>query len=186
MIKRNCDLIIISILLLVSINAIIMVVIEKHIIGIQNYVGYSLLVFLVILRILKFRKMRTAIGVFLMLGSFNLIQFTYSTVTAGLSLIPFGQEFKVGFQPLSLLLLIFLVLANFSYFFGRILDIFSVDPRVVQDRQKEIEKHYYNELKQLSDERLKEIVENKNDFPYEEFKVARILLIERQNSISES
>jgi len=180
MIRKYCDLIILSILWIVSVYSGILVVTGQFEIGIQNYLGYGLLFLLTALRFLKMRKFKTVLCVFLIIGSLNLIQFTVSTVTFFLSWTPPGQTFTFGIQPLSFILLLFLVLANSSYISEIVLDLFSEDPKEALERQKQLDEHYYQELRQLTDDRLKEILDNKSDYPYEQFKAARRLLIERK------
>ena len=180
MFRKYIDLIILSILWIVSIYSGILALTSQYEIGLQNYIGYGLLFIITILRFLKVRKIKTILGVFLIIGSLNLIQFTCSTVTFFLSWTPPGNEFSFGIQPLSLFLLLFLVLTNFSFISETILDLFSEDPKVAQERQKQLDEHYYQELRLLTDDKLKDILDNKSDYPYEQFKAARRLLIERK------
>jgi hypothetical protein len=180
MIRKYSDLIILSILWIVSIYSGILVATGQYEIGLQNYFGYGLLILITALRFLKVRKIKTVLGVFLIFGSLNLIQFTCSTVTFFLTWKPPGHEFTFGIQPLSLFLLLFLVFANFSYVSETILDLFSEDPKAALERQKQLDEHYYQELRQFTDEKLKEILDNKSKYPYEQFKAARRLLIERK------
>jgi len=180
MIRKYSDLIILSILWIVSIYSGILVATGQFEIGLQNYVGYGLLLLITALRFLKVRKIKTVLGIFLIIGSLNLIQFTVSTATFFLSWTPPGQSFSFGIQPLSLILLLFLLLANFSYISQTILDLFSEDPKAALERQKQLDEHYYQELRLLTDDKLKEILDNKCDYPYEQFKAARRLLIERK------
>jgi hypothetical protein len=125
-------------------------------------------------------KFKTILGVFLIFGTLNLIQFTCSTVTFFLTWKPPGHEFTFGIQPLSLLLLVFLILANFSYVSETVFDLFAENPNAALERRKQLDEFYYQELRALSDDKLKEILDNKSDYPYEKFKAARRLLIERK------
>ena len=113
MIRKYSDLIILLILWIVSIYSGILVATGQYEIGLQNYFGYSLLILITALRFLKVRKIKTVLGVFLIFGSLNLIQFTCSTVTFFLTWKPPGHEFTFGIQPLSLFLLLFLALTTF-------------------------------------------------------------------------
>ena len=179
MIRKYADLIILSILWIVSIYSGVLVATVQYELGFQNFIGYGLLIIVTVLRFLKVRNTTTILGVILIIGSLNLIQFTCSTVTFFLTWTPPGQRFSIGIQPLSLLLLLFLTIANFSYFSGTILDLFSEDPKLAVERQKQLEEHYYQELRMLTDDKLQEILDNKGDYTYEQFKSARRLLIER-------
>ena len=58
--------------------------------------------------------------------------------------------------------------------------MFSEDPKAALERQKQLDEHYYQELRLLTDDKLKEILDNKSDYPHEQFKAARRLLIERK------
>jgi hypothetical protein len=58
MLKKYSDLIVLSILWLVSIYSVVIVFIDSYQIGIQNYIGYALLFVVTILRFFKFKKIR--------------------------------------------------------------------------------------------------------------------------------
>ena len=108
MIKRNSDLIILSIVWIISIYSVTYAITNSIELGIQNYIGYGLLIGLSVLKYLKVRKFKTILGIVFVFGSINAIQFTYLTMTLVFSWTPFGKSFlSFGIQPLSLVLLIF-------------------------------------------------------------------------------
>ena len=182
MIKRNSDLIILLIIWIVSIYSVIHTILYSNVIGIQNYIGYGLLIGLSIIRYFKIRKFKTILGIVLLFGSINAIQFTYATITMFISWKPFGKSFSsIGIQPLSLALLLFLVLINYSEFRNLLADTFAEDPNEAIERQKRnVEKHYEG-LKNEKDTKLQEIIDNRKMYQIEYVNAARKLLEERRN-----
>lgn len=115
LIKKYCDLIILTIIWIVSIYSIIIMVFESYNIVIQNYIGYGLLVVLSVLRFFEVKKFKTILGIFLIVGAINLIQFTYSTTSIVLSWTPLDHRFtSFGIQPLCSTLLVLFLIINFS------------------------------------------------------------------------
>ncbi|NVO12214.1 MAG: hypothetical protein HXX16_19805 [Bacteroidales bacterium] len=182
MIKRNSDLIILLIIWIVSIYSVIYGILNSNEFGIQNYIGYGLLIGLSIIRYFKFRKFKTILGIVLVFGSINAIQFTYATMTLVFSWKPFGNSFSsFGIQPLSIVLLLFLVLINYSEFRNLLAENFTDDPNETIERQKRIVEKYYEELKSEKYIKLQEIVDNKKMYRIEYVIAARKLLEERRN-----
>jgi len=182
MIKKYNDLIILTIIWIVSIYSVIVAIITPYDILIQNYIGYALLIGISVLRFFRIKRFKTILGILLVIGSINAIQFTYSTVTFVFSWTPMGHRFSsFGIQPLSISLLILLIILNFSDFMRLINGLLSEDPKVVVDRQKRIaEKHYY-ELKNEKDDKLNDIVANKSMYQFDYVKAAQRLIDERKN-----
>ncbi len=181
LIRKYSDLIILTIIWIVSIYSIIIVVLDSYNIVIQNYVGYGLLVGLSILRFFRVKKFKTILGIFLIIGSINLIQFTYSTTSLVLSWTPLGHRFtSFGLQPLSLTLLVFFIIINFSEVSHLLTDLFSEDPQVEIERQRNIDARHYEALKNKDDSYLQEIIDNKNKYQIESVKAAKKLVDERR------
>ena len=182
MIKRHNDLLILSILWIVSIYSGISVILYSFEIGIQNYIGYVLLIGISVLRFLKIKRFKTILGILLVLGSVNAIQFTYSTVAFVFSWTPMGHRFSsFGIQPLSISLLILLIILNFSDFMKLVNGLMSEDPKIAADRQKRIAEKLYNELKNEKDDKLNDIIENKGMYQVDYVKAAQRLIDERKN-----
>jgi len=160
-----------------------MVFLKSYHIGLSNYIGYGLLTFISVLRFYKIRRFKTILGVFLILGSFNIVQLAYSSITMVFSWTPFGKSYSTfGIQPLSFVLLLFLVIVNYSRFRDLIDDFFSEDPKVRMEREKRIALSTYEKLKIEKDERLQEIVANKNTFRVEYYNAAKKIIEERESN----
>jgi hypothetical protein len=182
MVRKHSDLIIIAILWIVSVYSVINVILYSYSIGIQNYIGYSLLIGISVLRLLRIKGFKTILGILLVIGSINAIQFTYSTVTFVFSWTPLGHRFSsFGIQPLSISLLIFLIVVNFSDFMRLIYSLLSEDPKVLADRKKRIIEKHYNELKNEKDDKLNDIISNKGMYQVDHVKAAQRLIDERKN-----
>jgi hypothetical protein len=182
MIRKHSDLIIISILWLVSIYSVISAILYSYEIGIQNYIGYGLLIGISVLRFFSNKRFNTLLGILLVIGSINAIQFTYSTVTFVFSWSPLGQRFSsFGIQPLSISLLIILIILNFSDFMRLINGLLSEDPKVAADRQKRLVERHYNELIDEKDDKLNDIIANKSMYQIAYVKAAQRLINERKN-----
>jgi hypothetical protein len=181
LIKKYSDLIILTIIWIISIYSVIIAVVDSYNLAIQNYIGYGLLIGLSVLRFFKVKKFKTILGIFLIVGSINAIQFTYSTYNLVFTWTPLGQSFSsFGIQPLSLILLIFFIVANFSEVSLLWTDLFSEDPKVVVERQMNIAARHYDALKREDDSYLQEIIDNKNKYQIESFKAAKRLVEERK------
>ncbi len=181
MIKKHNDIIILVIIWIISIYSLTMVFLKSYQIGLPNYLGYGLLTAISVLRFYKIKRFRTILGVFLILGSINAFQFTYSTITLAFSWTPFDNSYSTfGIQPLSFILLIFQVVFNFSSFLDLLDDLFAEDPKTKFERQQRIASSNYERLKDEKDERLLEIIENKNMYQIEYFKAAERLIEERK------
>lgn len=180
-IKKHSDLIILSIIWIVSINSVISVIANSYVIGVQNYIGFSLLIGISVLRFFKVKRFKTILGVLLIVGSINAVQYTYSTITVVFSWTPSGSSFSsFGIQPLSISQLLLLVGLNFSEFMRLINDSSSDDSKIDEDKQKRIVENHYNELIKEKDTTLKDIVENKNMYQIEYVKAAQKLIEERK------
>jgi hypothetical protein len=181
MIKKYNDLIILSIIWIVSIYSLISVIANSYEIGIQNYIGYALLIGISVLRFFKVKRFKTILGILLVFGSINAIQFTYSTITFVFTWTPLGHKFSsFGIQPLSILLLILFVILNFSDFMRLVTDLFTEDPKIAVDRQKRITEKHYDELKNEKNAKLQDIIDNKNMYQIEYVKAAQRLVDERK------
>ena len=181
MLKKYHDLVILSIIWIVSIYSLTISILNHYEIGIPNYIGYALLIGITILRIIKIRKVETVIGIFLILGSFNLFQFTHSTVTLFFTISIFGHGYSsIGLQPLSFVLLVLFIIMNFSVIQKLIKKYFGADPKIELERQQDIETRFYEELKDTSDSDLAEIIRNKDDYQLEYVRAAQKLLSERK------
>ena len=183
MLKKYSDLIVLSILWLVSIYSVVIVFIDSYQIGIQNYIGYALLFVVTILRFFKFKKIRTLLVILLIIGSINAIQFTFFRHVFSFTFSVADQKFPLlGFQPFSILLLIFFFIINFSDFMSLIYELFSEDPNVSKARSNKIFENNYNYLLNAKDAEIQDIIENRNKYMNEYVKAAERIKYERTNN----
>jgi hypothetical protein len=181
MIKKHSDLIVLSIIWIVSILSVVTAFKNSYRLGISNYIGYTMLIGISVLRIYKVKRFKTVIGILLLLGSFNVIQFTYFTMTMIFAWTPLGDKYSTfGIQPLSIILLIFFIIINFRDFMVVWHELFSEDPQIAIEKQKrKVEKHY-EELKNENDTKLQEIIDNKKMYQIEYVRAAQRLKEERK------
>jgi len=131
MIKKYNVLFILLILWMVSIYSVIYVIVNSYEIGIQNYIGYGLLILITVLKIFRIERFKTTLGVLLIVGSVNAIQFTYATSTLVFTWTPLGHRFSsLGIQPLSVSLLFLLIILNFSGVLKLMVYLFTEDPKL--------------------------------------------------------
>ena len=96
--------------------------------SVQHYAGYGTLLLLTVLRLFNIKMIRTVIGLALIAGSMNLIQFTHAMMTVNLNWTPMGNNLTgIKFNPLCAVLFLFLIIANFSDFMALIKYLFSGD-----------------------------------------------------------
>jgi hypothetical protein len=177
MLKMKNDVIILIIIWITAVISFIVSVLNSYYIGLQSYVGYVILVVLSFLRIIRLKRFKTVLGIVLILGSLNVFQFTVSRI--GLHLGP-GESHFLDLQPLSLVLLIFFISFNYSECRQFIDDFFAEDPRITAQREKSVKAKHYNLLKNEKDERLQDIIENKNIYQVEYFNAAQRIMDERK------
>lgn len=181
MIKKYNDLIILSIIWIVSIYSVFVAIVTPYDLLIQNYIGYALLIGISILRIFRIKWFKTILGIVLVIGSVNAIQYTYATVTFVFTWTPMGHRFSsFGIQPLSISLLILLLILNFSDFMRLMNSLLSEDPKIVTDRQKQIAEKHYNELKNEKNDKLNDIIANKDMYQVDYVKAAQRVINERK------
>jgi len=183
MIKKYSDIVILVICWIVSIYSLIIVFLGPYQIGLSNYVGYGLLSLISVLRFYKVRRIKTILGMFLILGSFNIFQLTYSSIIMAFGWAPFGKSYNTfGIQPLSFALLVFLIIINYSRFRDLIDDFFSEDPKIRMERENRIALSTYEKLKIEKDGRLQEIVANKNTYRVDYYNAAKRIIEERESN----
>jgi hypothetical protein len=120
------------------------------------------------------------LGIFIILGSTNLIQFTYQQIglRSGVSIIG-NKIFLPSIQPLSVMLLVLLIILNITDFVKLKDYLFAEDPQIIADRKKYEEQKYYDLLKVEDIDILKEILDNRRKNPIERVRVAQKLIDER-------
>jgi hypothetical protein len=178
MLKKNSDFFILLIIWIISVISLIMGILHSYQIGLQSYVGYGLLILISFFRFIRIRRFKTIFGVFLILGSLNVFQFTVSTIA-----LNFGwgkSQFPIGLQPLSLILLIFFVLINYPECRQFIDDLFSEDPKVIAQKEKKAKSKYHDALINEKDEKLQNIIENRNMYQVEYYNAAKSIMDERK------
>ena len=77
MLKKHNDLIILSVIWIISIYSVITAITNSYILGIQNYLGYGLVTGVSVLRFFTVKRFKTILGVLLVIGSVNAIQYRF-------------------------------------------------------------------------------------------------------------
>ena len=181
MIKKHSEIIILAIIWIVSIYSLTVAIFKNYEIGIPNYIGYGLLIAVSVLTVLKIKKIKTVLGIFLLIGSINLFQFTHSTVTLAFTLSIFGNGYSsIGLQPLSLALLIFFLVVNHSDLTLILKKLFAPDPNTEMERKQNVENKFYEQMKSKPDNYLMEIAGRKNDYQPEFVNAAKKVIDERK------
>jgi hypothetical protein len=180
LISKYNDLLILLIIWIISIYSVATAIVNSYESGIPNYIGYSLLIGISILRIFTARKFKIVLGIVLIFGTINAIQFTYSTITLIFNWSPLGQKYaSFGIQPLSISLLCLLIVLNFNEFGKLIVNLLSEDPALVGEKKKLIEQKNYDKLINEKDDKLQEIIANRKIYELEFVKAAQRILNER-------
>lgn len=180
MIKKNSDLIILSIVWILSVISIITAISTSQNLGVHVYFSYLILIIISILRFYKVKGFKIYLGVFLVLSLIGLIQFSQFFWTS-----EFGMSFRekgfktVEFHTLFLLLIVYYIITNFNWISGIISDVFSENINDKIERQKRLTDKFYEELKLEKNEKLQDIIDNKNIFQVEYYRAAKKLLEER-------
>ncbi|MDD2798122.1 MAG: hypothetical protein PHV20_05970 [Bacteroidales bacterium] len=185
MLNKYYDTIIISILWVSAIIGIVFSFLQNTDILIQNYMGYGLLSAVTILKFTNPKLEKILLSVLLLIGSFNVIQFTQSTITTTFSWHPMNiTTFSIGIQPLSFSLLIFLLITKFNVIAPILFQFFAADPKIEKERQNAVINKRYDELQNETDASLEEMITNKEKYQIEYVKAAEKIIYERNKKIT--
>nr|WP_319511846.1 hypothetical protein [uncultured Draconibacterium sp.] len=182
MLRKTIDTIILSTLWIFTIYTLFLVVVKSYEIGLQNYLGYGLLTGITILKFLKIKKFRTILAVFLIAGSFNLFQFTYSTVTLVFTFSPLGHDFStLGIQPLCSVLLILFAIAYFPEIRVFLQKYLGADNKSKEESEQGVVDFFYQKLYNKTDNELTNILHDSSSYQIGYVKAAQKLIDERKN-----
>ena len=173
-IKKHSDVIIILILSVISLIGIFQKVLNAYPFLIRNYIAYAVLIVLIILKSIRVSRIKTILGVVLIVGTFNAILYTHQDVFITLFV---GKLNFFGFQPVSFLTLIGLILLDFK---GAKAVIKSIIPKESSEdqlisQQKSIQR-FKDKYQLYSRDQLKEIIDNPDSYQYFAVKAAKELL----------
>jgi len=173
-IKKNCDLIIVGILTIVSMIGLYRKYDYGVSIEVRNYLAYFVIVSLVIFRLLKFKKGKTVLGIALLIGTFNLIQFTHSSFTFSFSL---GGLTVLKFQPVSFFALIGLIVMDIdgTRKFLRFLFPEKSEEIVIEENTVLIES-FKDKYESYPKGKLQEIIDNPESYQKSAVEAARQLI----------
>lgn len=182
MLKKTIEIIILSSLWILSIYTLYLVGFKSYVIGVPNYLGFGLLAGVTILKFLKVRKFKTILALFLVAGSFNLFQFTYSTVTLVFSFSPLGRDFStLGIQPLSSTLLLLFSIAYFTEIRVFLQKYLGSDAKLKEETEAGIVDFFYEKLFNKTDNELADIINHANSYQTGYVKAANRLIDEKKN-----
>jgi hypothetical protein len=147
----------------------------------QFHFGAALTALLWILYFLKIKRIKTIIGIGLILGFLNIIEFTYYHLTFVFSWTPPGHIYtSVGFQPIIFFLLLFFVFTNSKRVIELIGSISSNDTEINKQSENLRVQKYQAKLKNANPEKLESIVSNPSDYQ-KEYVLAAQQLINNKN-----
>jgi len=180
MMKKYSELLVIILLWTVAVYNITIAIRNHYVLDYSNYIGYTAILLVSILKVLRIKRIKTILTIILVIGTINLLRFTCADITFFFNWKPFGNEvLSIGIQPLSFLFLVLFFILNFSEVRKYYEDNFGEDLQDQIELQKNIDKQAYEDLKNEQNEKLEEIVKNKNEYSHEYFKAARRILIEK-------
>jgi hypothetical protein len=155
---------------------LIVVFLGTTVIGMPNYFGFGLLILVSGLKILKVKAFNIIFVLFLLLGTLNIIQFTYFSSNAGVSI----GSLQLSFQPISFILLTIFIIINFSKFADSFSGVFATDPAILRNDENERIKVLYEKLKNQKDSKLQEIVLYEKMYQKDYVSAAKKLINERK------
>jgi hypothetical protein len=180
MFRKTIDTIILSTLWIFTIYTLFLVVVKSYNIGLQNYLGYGLLTGITILKFLKIRKFRTILAIFLIAGSFNLFQFTHSTITMLFTFSLGESDFStLGIQPLCTVLSILFGIAYFSEIREFLQKYLGVDNESKEESEHGVIDFFHQKLFNKTDNELNDIINDSNSYQIGYVKAAQKLIEER-------
>lgn len=166
--KKAIDTIILSALWIFSIYTLFFVVFKSGSIGIQNYIGFGLLVVISLLKFLKVRGFKTILALFLIAGSFNLFQFTSDTVTSFFTFSPWGYDFfTLGIQPLCSSLLVLYAIVCIAEIKGFLTHQLEGDSNRMEEADEELVQLFYKRLIAKTDKELSWIIHQEDQYQTE-------------------
>ncbi|TKG94317.1 hypothetical protein EYV94_13625 [Puteibacter caeruleilacunae] len=180
--KRTLNLLMILILWGVSFYTLYVTIFTNIVIGLQNYIGFGLLSVLTLLWFLKIKRFNTIFALFLLLGSFNVFQFTYSTITIGSSISFSGIKFiTLGVQPLCSLLLLLFVVVYKSQVRVVVQKLLGTDQESLDENESELVHHFYKQLQSKTISELHSIVKEPDSFQPACVDAAKKIIEERES-----
>jgi hypothetical protein len=182
MLRKTIDIITLSTLWIFTIYTLFLIVTKSYEIGLQNYLGYGLLAGITILKFIKIRKFKIILAVFLIAGSFNLFQFTYSTVTMLFTFSLGESDFStLGIQPLCTVLSILFAFAYFPEIREFLQKYLGADNESKEESEQGVVDFFYQKLFNKTDYELNEILNDSNSYQVGFVKAAKKLIEERNN-----
>lgn len=177
MIKKYNTEIVLIVLTLFILEGIIQTTFYEYSTSWQFYSGAALTVLFWILYFLKISRLKTIIGIGLLLGFMNLIEFTYYHLTFALSWTPPGHVFtSIGFQPFIFLTLMFFILTN-SKRVGELVRSFTArSNEEIKASENHLIQKFKIKLESENVEKLQSIIENPNNYQKEYVIAAQELL----------
>jgi hypothetical protein len=175
--RKNADLLIVSGLTLISLAGLY----KKYDYGVavefRNYFAYLVILAVFVLRIFKVRRIKIFLGIALIFGTFNAIQFTHSDMFMSFSVA--NIKF-FGFQPVSFFALLGLIILDIEGTKSFLKKIFPGESEKNRSgNQNALVENFKNKYKDYSTEQLKEIVDHPDVFQESAVKAARELLVEK-------
>jgi hypothetical protein len=167
--KVKSDFIFIGALGILIINTITQSILFNYLLSINNYLGFAAWLLILLLRIFKSRIGRYGLGVLLILGLFNIINFTLARVflTVGFGGVSKAPIETVGLNPIVLLVLIIYYFVN-KKSINRILAhlFYGSQEEREREHQKKVD-FYLKKFEDCDSNELDQMFNNLKDYPAE-------------------
>lgn len=175
-INKYSDLIILILLWGITLYSVFVTQTTIYELTLKNFIAYSILVVITLLRTLKVRKIKTLLALTLLIASFNLISFIYKnyTLTFGITILSIKLNF-LGIQPLSLVLLLFLLLTDIKRVM-LILNKYFPSEKHNNNDYSSLKNMFLKKFKDYNINQLKDILDEKDKYQDEAVEAAKILL----------
>ncbi|ASB50478.1 hypothetical protein [Alkalitalea saponilacus] len=175
-IRKNNDIIITALLLIIAVFGLIKKLDYGVSIEIRNYIAYSVIIGIFILRLFHIQKTKLILALALIVGSFNLIQFTHSDIYISFSI---EDLIFLGFQPVSFSALIGLILLDMKTVGTFFRNIISEKSEIEIERNKnQLIEVYKSKYKDYSKNKLQDIIDQPNLFQEAAVSAAKELINE--------
>lgn len=177
MIKKYSTEIVLVVLTMFILEGLFQTIIGNYSTGWQFYLGIVLVVLFWGLYFFKKNILKRILGMGLVLGFFNIIEFTYYHFIFGFSWSPPGQIFtSVGIQPFIFILFLFFLFTNSKKVISLLASLSTKSSEENEADQNFLIQKYRKKLRGEPLEKLKTIVDHPNDYQKEYILAAQELI----------
>ena len=166
------------ILIITVVYTVITGIIMKKVFSWHIYAGIISIIICLVLYFVKYRWFKYVFSFVLIVGSLNILHFTLNelTINFSLGLFKFINVQTIDIQILSFSILLLFIIINRKRIRGVIKDFWSVPDEQKQKDEEVTIKSFEKKYSTMSQNELKNIVENKKSYTAEAVKAAQRLL----------